>query len=253
MTNFGATLRQARESKGISLEQLANETRISTRLLKAIENEEFQQLPGGIFNRGFVRAFAERVGLDPEQAVADYERVAQTREPAEVITAMPSSPPARVERHLFLIAVGALLLLIAAYYFFTRDSGNTAEVSNPVPAAAVQPLQPSQSAAPVVPPTTASAASEPVAPAIEPLRIDIEAKEATWIKVTADGTAITAGEILEPGMTRRFTAQNSIDLSVGNAAGVSLKINDIEAKPLGRAGQVREISITPANFKNLTL
>src|SRR5215470_12962902 len=81
MTNFGASLKQARESKGITLDQIALETRISSRFLSAIENEEFHLLPGGIFNRGFVRAFAEKVGLDPAQAVADYARLAEVREP----------------------------------------------------------------------------------------------------------------------------------------------------------------------------
>src|SRR5579871_1463960 len=81
MTNFGASFKQARESRGISLDQIAIETRISTRFLSAIENEEFHLLPGGIFNRGFVRSFAEKVGIDPDQAVADYERLADVRPP----------------------------------------------------------------------------------------------------------------------------------------------------------------------------
>src|SRR6266571_5129207 len=64
MSNFGASFKKARESKGISLERIAAETRISTRFLLAIENEEFNLLPGGIFNRGFVRTYAEKVGLE---------------------------------------------------------------------------------------------------------------------------------------------------------------------------------------------
>src|SRR6266513_1961428 len=91
MTNFGASLKKARESKGISLNQIATETRISTRFLTAIENEEFSLLPGGIFNRGFVRTFAEKVGLDPDQAVADYERLVAVREPAETATPAPTN------------------------------------------------------------------------------------------------------------------------------------------------------------------
>ena len=55
MTNLGADFKKARESKGISLDQIATETRIRIRFLTAIENEAFHLLPGGIFNRGFVR------------------------------------------------------------------------------------------------------------------------------------------------------------------------------------------------------
>ncbi|OLD22475.1 MAG: hypothetical protein AUI91_01825 [Acidobacteria bacterium 13_1_40CM_3_56_11] len=65
MTNFGSSFKRARETKGISIDQIASETRISTRFLLAIENEQFHLLPGGIFNRGFIRAYAEKVGLDP--------------------------------------------------------------------------------------------------------------------------------------------------------------------------------------------
>src|SRR5690349_11761593 len=111
MTNFGASFRQARESKGISLDQIATETRISTRFLSAIENEEFQLLPGGIFNRGFVRAFAEKVGLDPDKAVADYERMAEVRqpEPPEQVPAPPqAAPSAKGQRRLYPIAIGVL-------------------------------------------------------------------------------------------------------------------------------------------------
>src|SRR5882672_8619384 len=88
MSNFGASFKKARESKGISLERIAAETRISTRFLLAIENEEFNLLPGGIFNRGFVRTYAEKVGLDPDQSVADYERLV---EPPEASMASPRS------------------------------------------------------------------------------------------------------------------------------------------------------------------
>lgn len=261
MSNFGASLKEARESKGISLDQIANDTRISTRFLAAIENEEFHLLPGGIFNRGFVRSFAERVGLDPNQAVADYERLVNVRPPTETAEPEPSPPPPKKHGlHLYPVAIAALIVLIAAFYVVTRDSGKTAQTSNP-PAAPVsapstppeQPAPAAEPAPPVVPPETTLAATAPEPapePAKEALSLEMEAKEATWIKVTADGNAVVAGEILEPGMTRKFTAQNSIDLTIGNAAGVSLKINDRQVKPLGKSGQVRELSITPTTLKD---
>src|SRR5262249_16488579 len=121
MTNFGASFRQARESKGISLDQIATETRISTRFLSAIENEEFQLLPGGIFNRGFVRAFAERVGLDPDKAVADYERMAEVRQPEQVPAEPQAALAANRQRRLYPIAIGALALVIVVFYVITRE------------------------------------------------------------------------------------------------------------------------------------
>src|SRR6266550_4481512 len=99
MSNFGSTFKKGRESKGISLDRIAAETRISTRFLLAIENEEFNLLPGGIFNRGFVRTYAEKVGLDPDQAVADYERLVQVHEPLETSVASPGGTTGG--RHLY--------------------------------------------------------------------------------------------------------------------------------------------------------
>jgi transcriptional regulator with XRE-family HTH domain len=243
MTNFGASLKKARESKGISLDQIAIETRISSRFLTAIENEEFHLLPGGIFNRGFVRAYAEQVGIDPDQAVADYERIAGIAEPAQTTAAAVNPPAARIERNLYAIAIGALVLLVVLFYLLTRDS-DKAQSAAPGPA---------QIQAPAPAPQTVEAAPEPEPPPPpETLSLELVAKQATWIKITTDGNTVVSGEILEVGMTRKFTAQNSIDLTIGNAAGLNLKINDMLSKPLGRAGQVRELNITQDNFKDFT-
>ena len=72
MGQFGEKLRRERELRGITLEEVAVATKIGTRNLRALEEEKFSQLPGGIFNKGFVRAYAHYVGIDEEQAVGDY-------------------------------------------------------------------------------------------------------------------------------------------------------------------------------------
>src|SRR5258706_793047 len=72
MGSFGQRLQREREMRGITLEEIATSTKIGTRSLRALEEEDFDQLPGGIFNKGFVRAYAKYLGIDEEQAVADY-------------------------------------------------------------------------------------------------------------------------------------------------------------------------------------
>lgn len=62
--------------RGVSLDEIAESTKIGTRLLKALEEEQFDLLPGGIFNKGFVRAYAKYLGMDEDQAVADYLQAA---------------------------------------------------------------------------------------------------------------------------------------------------------------------------------
>jgi cytoskeleton protein RodZ len=67
--------------RGVSLEEIAQETKIGTRLLRALEEEQFDLLPGGIFNKGFVRAYAKHLGINEEQAVADYLQAAGDMQP----------------------------------------------------------------------------------------------------------------------------------------------------------------------------
>ena len=78
---FGERLRRERELRGISLDEIAASTKIGTRLLRALEEEQFDLLPGGIFNKGYVRAYARHLGIDEEQAVADYLKAANERPP----------------------------------------------------------------------------------------------------------------------------------------------------------------------------
>jgi cytoskeleton protein RodZ len=69
---FGDKFRKAREAKDISLDDVSNVTKISSRMLQAIEQEKFDLLPGGVFNKGFIRAYAKHLGLNDEEAVTDY-------------------------------------------------------------------------------------------------------------------------------------------------------------------------------------
>jgi cytoskeleton protein RodZ len=258
MTNFGASFKKARESQGISLDQVATDTRISTRFLSAIENEEFHLLPGGIFNRGFVRAYAERVGINPDQAVADYERLSGGRDNAETPVSA-TTLPRRGNRLLYPIAAGLLALVIAIFYIVTREGVQPAQTTLPPRSPATttpDAIQPTPAAPQTTPPNPVPAAPPVTQPEPTPpskpqnLIVDIEAREETWIKVKADGSSVNSGEILQPGMTRKFTAQDSIAISVGNAGGLTLKINDQTAKPLGKSGQVREVTITPNNLRD---
>jgi cytoskeletal protein RodZ len=69
---FGEHLRREREMRGISLDEICSATRIGNRFLEALENEQWDKLPGGVFNRGFVRAVAHHLGLDEESLLAEY-------------------------------------------------------------------------------------------------------------------------------------------------------------------------------------
>jgi cytoskeletal protein RodZ len=70
--DFGTSMRHLREERGVSLRQIADATKISVSALEALERNDISRLPGGIFSRAFVRAYAVEVGLDPEQTVRDF-------------------------------------------------------------------------------------------------------------------------------------------------------------------------------------
>jgi len=84
--DFGASLRQARERCGVSLRQIATNTKISVQALEALERNDVSRLPGGIFTRAFVRAYAREVGLDPEESV----RLFTARFPDEAVEGPPA-------------------------------------------------------------------------------------------------------------------------------------------------------------------
>lgn len=89
--SFGETLKRERELRGVTLEEISGATRISTRFLKAIEEERWGELPGGVFNRGFVRAMARYLGLNEENTVAEYALAVEDRPTVPV--APPNNPP----------------------------------------------------------------------------------------------------------------------------------------------------------------
>jgi cytoskeleton protein RodZ len=109
---FGEHLRREREMRGISLDEICSATRIGTRFLNALENEQWDQLPGGVFNRGFVRAVAHHLGLDEESLLAEYMLATGDRATASAsVVRAPAIPESRGQWMtwvLALIVIGAL-------------------------------------------------------------------------------------------------------------------------------------------------
>jgi cytoskeletal protein RodZ len=137
---IGEQLRLAREERGIPLREISDETRISVRYLEAIESGDFKRLPGGIFNRSFVKAYARCIGYDEKKAIEAYSRtlrdsgeeadeVATTPYQSKVYTDVPAtrSPVLTV---LLAIMILALLTLgaLAALHWFQRRSAQLDQV-----------------------------------------------------------------------------------------------------------------------------
>ena len=88
--NFGERLKRERELREVSREELSNSTRISSRFLEALENEDWEKLPGGVFGHGFVRAIARYLGLDEEALLSEYDLARADK--------LPPPPPKLEER-----------------------------------------------------------------------------------------------------------------------------------------------------------
>ena len=132
MGTFGDRMKREREMRGIKLEEIAESTKIGKRNLVALEEEHFDQLPGGIFNKGFVRAYAKFLGLDEEQAVndfltasANYDQPAALQPPPTSLVKAPVIPSdASVQRKNMLWAAAGLCGLVAVLgiWFYINPS-----------------------------------------------------------------------------------------------------------------------------------
>jgi cytoskeleton protein RodZ len=163
MPTFGENLRREREMRGIPLEEISSATKISIRFLQALENDDFASIPGGIFVRGFIRAYAGYLGLDQEQVMAEYQSVAQS-EDYELTRISSANRPARKRgrRISVLPLVVAVALLISGYALFRYAHRVTyVPIAPPSPAplsTASAPHEPSGSSAPLTTPPAPGAA-----------------------------------------------------------------------------------------------
>jgi cytoskeletal protein RodZ len=243
MASFGDRLRRERELRGVSLREIAEGTKISARFLQALEEDRLDVLPGGLFPRSFVRQYAQFIGLDAERTVADFSAV-HRETPVE---RKPAPPPARrlpvSPGHLFLAAVAVL----AAFLALRRTGGENERLPHPTrsPVAAGPAVLPTDRVYP--PPAVEPAATAPR----DGLVLTMTAQQDCWVEVRTDGETVI-NRVLAEGESETFAAQGEIVLSVGNAGGLSLLVNDRPTLPLGRSGEVRKnIVITRQNLPSL--
>ena len=128
--SIGEKLRLARETRGIALRDISEQTRISMRYLEAIEADDYKRLPGGIFNRSFIRAYAKFIGYDENEAIEDYARTMRERgesndddSPKSFHSLVYTDDAANQKRSplmTLLLAIVILALLSAAVYFGLR-------------------------------------------------------------------------------------------------------------------------------------
>ncbi len=255
MSEFGLHLKQAREGRGISLRQIASATKIATGALEALERGDFSRLPGGIFSRAFVRAYADEVGLDPEETVRQYTELADAMAASslrEVATAeITDDDRMFLERQrkagVWLRAIAIMLVIVIGGLIGWWQMTRVRRRPPVVPVVTEQAPAPSVSAPsvePVAAPTTDAPQTAP--PVVHSVSIQLHADASCWVQVTADGRLVLSRN-LTAGESQTFQAERELAVQFGNAGAISWSVNGKPAKPLGASGDVKKASITPDN------
>jgi cytoskeleton protein RodZ len=261
----GARLRAAREKRGVSLRQIANSTRISVMSLEALERSDLSRLPGGIFTRAFIRAYAQEVGLDPDRTIQDF--IAELPPESAAATAHPAAveDPEKLESDRKAVATAIRLVMvslpIAGLVIYYGMHHRAPAVSAP-PSSVETPdstQTPPESAAPAVASSAASSApsSEPLpapparAAALQPssLTMEIAPTGDCWVSATADGEQ-TFSALMHAGDKRQITAREEISVNVGDAGAFGYKLNGKEGRPFGAPGEVVSKRIKLADLKD---
>jgi cytoskeleton protein RodZ len=129
MPSFGENLRREREMRAVTLEEMSETTKISIRLLRALEQERFAELPGGVFTRSFIRAYAQYLGLDEEHVLSEYKRAAKPSTDNDLSRLTPArafSDKGPRTRVLPWVIIAALVGSGYAVYRYSRRSLETA-------------------------------------------------------------------------------------------------------------------------------
>jgi cytoskeletal protein RodZ len=238
--NFGERLKREREMREVTLDEITAATRIGTRFLTALENEDWDKLPGGVFNRGFVRAIARYLGLDEEDLLAEYDVAYSARAGSP-----PPSPPELPTSRSLSRAVPALVVLlifagavVGGYFGWKRlralrRAPETTSVQAPAPSAQAP------SAAAASPAASPASATE----STDPLHLSLSASQSVHVRVTADGKDVFDGEAA-PGQTLHFDAQEKFVVSASNSTAVLLELNGQAMPPVGVPGSSGKMVLT---------
>lgn len=253
---LGEKLQQAREARGISISEVAEQTRISSLYLECIENNDYRTLPGGIFNKGFVKSYARYVGVDEQEALQDYTRLiteqqgTQTDEPKtykpEVLTDDHSSSSSLITIIFAVIILGLMTwgILALVNYLQSEQSPLTANNSNTANANR-----------PNVNTNALETNSSQTTPSFNEIKLEFKPLQ-EFVNVTAiidNGKAASENVTAADGKT--YTAQQSLKISFyrGYADKVQLTLNGKQITPPAAPAKGKSVTfeINKANIAQI--
>lgn len=251
--SFGEELRLAREARGITLRQISDQTRISIRYLEAIESNDYKRLPGGIFNRSFIKAYAKQISFDEKEAMEGYLRTAREQGDAadEVVTTPykphvytdggTRSPFVTLLLTILILAILALGVYAAVHWYQRRDAARS--ITPPQPSTPTATQAPNSSVLPTSAPTPATPTNQ--------FHIEVTARgESVWVSAQADADTKAKGIILEPDKPQGFDPAERLRIRYAPT-----KAKALEVTINGRKAQVPtdkpELIITKEGYESL--
>jgi cytoskeletal protein RodZ len=219
--SLGEQLRRARLERGINLREVAEQTRITMRHLEAIEADDYQALPGGIFNKSFIKSYARHVGFPEARALELYERTARER---GFQNEEPATSPQRSRVYmgetarspLLTFALSALIIvvLISVVYlglhFWNNNKAQTAgPATTTTPATAAQ---------------TAPAATPTPPPAADGFKVQLKATRAFWLTSWQEGDKKKRGRFVKPDAPEEFEPTAPFNLHYDQVSADALQV-----------------------------
>lgn len=256
--SLGEQLRRAREARSISLREIAEQTRISMRFLEAIEADDYRSLPGGIFNRSFIKSYARHIGFDDREALEAYaraareygvapdEQVATIYQPRVYTDANSTRSPLVTILLSFAVLAVLSLGVYALLRGYQRRQALRTQTTAAAPGATINNQAPPQ--------TAASPAAATSLPAANSFNVELKSRgERVWIRTRADEGAPTES-MLNPNDAKKFAPERRLNIEFykGKAAALELTINGRPAKVVADGpGQLAQMVITKDGYEQL--
>ena len=231
--SLGKYLKRERESKRISLGEVAKNTRVREHLLKAMEEDRYEVLPPPTYIKGFLLSYAKYIGLDPHDVMLRYESVLKGG-PVTRAEAPPEKKSLWNAKYFWVLGGFILVGLIVSYLLFLRPSETPVESIPEKPK--VEEILPS----PVLPQIAATIST----PEEQPFNVQLKALEETWVRVEIDGQP-DREMTLKPGETSSHRALTQVRLVVGNAGGIDIIFRGKTLEKFGKPGEVLTLVFTP--------
>jgi cytoskeleton protein RodZ len=257
----GVWLRRNREAHALSLEDIERATKIRKTILAAIEASDIRRLPAPIYTRGFIKAFAREVGLEPERTADEYlaaiaplaaesrmdgaERVPPvTRVPVPPVHDPSAADTLNVDNSMgqfgWITTIAAVIGLIA-YLGYLGSSGTEGPADSPAVTtdrAADSDAAPAAGADTGMPDAARAVAG--------PFRLELSTQALCWVVVRVDGEQVLR-RLLQPGERHTFEVDDEVVMRVGEPGALTISINGRAVRPLGPAGQPIDVAIDRTN------